>query len=121
MRSTSSKWRRRLWILPTMALLVLSCCCQAQPYQHSGKTQWQILEHWAPRVYQDTRNDDPNDYKFYEQQDMITRFDFDGDWDARNNWEHNCGHDAGFNGGKPYNPPAYAYASFAETSTHYFL
>jgi hypothetical protein len=45
--------------------------------------------------------------------DYITSFDFDGDYDARNNWEH---------AGDPRYPlAAHAYYSVVETTSHWFV
>jgi hypothetical protein len=43
--------------------------------------------------------------------DAITRFDFDGDWVASNNWDN----------ADKYNTPAYVYYDVRETHTHYFI
>ena len=45
--------------------------------------------------------------------DYITSFDFDGDDDARNNWEHT--------GDARYPLAAHAYYSVAETASHWFI
>lgn len=45
--------------------------------------------------------------------DFITRFDFDGDYEGRNNWEH---------AGDPRFPlAAYVYYSVLETGSHWYL
>lgn len=59
---------------------------------------------WAPIFYQDTDSDDPS-------ADMITKFDFDGDWKGNNNWEN-----------EPHKPHfAHVYYSVHETDKHYYL
>jgi len=74
-----------------------------------------ILKYWAPQVYHDTRDDTVLGYRFYESQDMISKVNFDGDWLATNNWEN-------FPRNGDYSSlAAYAYSSFVETETHYFL
>ncbi len=92
-------------------------------------TKLGIMQYWAPRVYHDTRDGDVclgveifgqcagSEYTFYEEQDMISGVNFDGDWNAKNNWENNC-HG---NNGNPIAPRAYVYSSFVETESHYFL
>jgi len=82
----------------------------------SDLSQDQILRHWAPQVYQDTRNDTVMGHTYYESADMIVRVDYDGDWDAGNNWDN-----LPPNGGDYSSLTACAYSSFVETETHYFL
>ena len=64
---------------------------------------------WAPIHHQDVDVD--GDHAVGGKADYITRVDFDGDWNARNNWE---------NTGK-FPLRAYAYYSVVETSTHWFI
>ena len=60
-----------------------------------------LARRFAPVLRQDTASD----------QDYITNFDFDGDWDGSNNWEH-----------QPLFPMrAYVYWSGLETTTHAYL
>ncbi len=66
------------------------------------------LEH-APIHYQDTAND--NDDGLDGKADYITSFDFDGDWDMKNNWENAA----------TVPMPAYVYYSVAETATHWYI
>jgi len=61
---------------------------------------------WAPVHHQDT---DSSDY----DADYLSAVDFDGDWDAKNNWEHQ---DDNVN-----NLKAKVYYSVVETSTHWYL
>ena len=64
-----------------------------------------LAEHWAPRIYQDT------DSSYYKG-DYITRFNFDGDYVGKNNWEN-------------LDPlptvPAHVYYAVSETLTHHFI
>jgi len=64
-----------------------------------------IAEHWAPRIYHDT------DSSYYKG-DYLTKFNFDGDYNGKNNWEN-------------LDPlptvPAYVYYAVSETLTHYFI
>src|SRR5215510_13614045 len=62
--------------------------------------------HWAPVHYQDT---DSSDY----DADYLSTVDFDGDWDAKNNWEHQDDNLARLTGA--------VYYSVVETSTHWHL
>jgi hypothetical protein len=60
---------------------------------------------YAPVWYQDVDASDPD-------ADYITNFDFDGDWDGDNNWQHQ-------NDGYPLK--AYIYYSVIETESHWFI
>ena len=64
-----------------------------------------LAEYWAPRWYQDT------DSSFYKG-DYLTRFEFDGDYNGKNNWESLDSYST---------VPAYIYYAVSETVTHYFL
>jgi hypothetical protein len=70
-----------------------------------------LAVHWAPIHYQDV--DQTGSHALGGAADYITRYDFDGDLNARNNWE-NAGN-ASFPLG------AHAYYSVVETSTHWYL
>lgn len=61
---------------------------------------------WAPVHYQDT---DSSDY----DADYLTKVDFDGDWNARNNWEAQDDNLARLTGA--------VYYSVVETATHWHL
>ncbi|GLY00023.1 MULTISPECIES: hypothetical protein [Actinoplanes] len=63
---------------------------------------------WAPIHYQDT--DVTGAHALGGKSDMITRYDFDGNLDGRDNWD-NAGTDTA----------AYAYYSVAETASHFFI
>ena len=41
-----------------------------------------LVEYWAPTIYQDVTTE------YDVRADFITRFDFDGDWSGVNNWEN---------------------------------
>lgn len=60
-----------------------------------------VAEHWAPTIYQETR----------DERDLLAAFDYDGDWDGSNNAAHV---DA-------YPKRAVVYSTVAETATHYFV
>ncbi|MEU7876202.1 hypothetical protein [Dactylosporangium sp. NPDC049140] len=68
-----------------------------------------LVQRWAPIHHQDV--DAHGRHAAGGRADEITRVDFDGDWDGRDNWEHAGGAAAA----------AYAYASVVETGTHWFL
>jgi hypothetical protein len=66
---------------------------------------------WAPVHRQDVDSTGP--HALGGTADYITRYDFDGDLNARNNWD---------NAGNPAYPlSAHAYYSVVETSTHWFI
>lgn len=66
---------------------------------------------WAPIHYQDV--DPTGSHALGGAADYITRYDYDGDLDARNNWDHA--------GNAAYPLSAHAYYSVAETGTHWFI
>ena len=88
-----------------------------------GQTKMELMKHWAPQVYQDTRNDKVTiipwiwTHQFYEAQDFILKVNYDGNWYAgdqrENSRKHGNSCGAGFAG--------HAYASMVETNTHYFF
>ena len=63
----------------------------------------ELAYHWAPIHYQDTAGNGKADY--------ITRFDYDGDWRALNNWDNL----------NRFPLRAYVYYSVSETDTHWFI
>lgn len=84
-------------------------------------TKLDLLQHWAPQVYQDTRRDEvgvwPLTYQYHEAQDLIVKADFDGNWYTGDNWENS---DLPNNGNYP-SMIGHAYSSLVETATHYYL
>ncbi|MBN2533318.1 MAG: hypothetical protein JXB88_10520 [Spirochaetales bacterium] len=68
-----------------------------------------LAEYWSPRFYQDM--DDTN-YKG----DVLTKFNFDGDYNGRNNWENLLSYNLGDHALK-----ACVYYSVVETSNFYFI
>ena len=66
---------------------------------------------WAPIHYQDV--DQTGSHALGGAADYITRYDFDGDLEGRNNWQHA--------GNAAYPLSAHAYYSVVETSTHWFI
>ncbi|WP_285750423.1 hypothetical protein [Lentzea sp. NBRC 105346] len=72
----------------------------------SAATDAELAAHWAPVHMQDT---DSSDY----DADYLSTVDFDGDWNALNNWESESGPLSRLTGA--------AYYSVVETSTHWFL
>lgn len=66
---------------------------------------------WAPVHHQDV--DRAGRHALDGKADYITRYDFDGDLDASNNWDHT--------GNPSYPLAAHAYYSVVETGTHWFI
>jgi hypothetical protein len=66
---------------------------------------------WAPIHYQDV--DATGSHALGGKADYLTRVNFDGDWNGRNNWDRAAQSDASFS--------AAAYYSVAETGTHWYL
>lgn len=79
----------------------------------SFEQQKEIAEHWAPIHYQSIRtNDGPfNNNGLNGKSDSLCSIDFDGDWNAINNWENLNNYRT--------QPSVYYYV--AATSTHYFI
>lgn len=73
---------------------------------HAAATDADLALRWAPVHYQDT---DSSDY----DADYLSTVDFDGDWNARNNWESQDDSVARLTGAVSY--------SVVETDTHWFL
>ncbi|MFY1672299.1 hypothetical protein ACN27G_20420 [Plantactinospora sp. WMMB334] len=66
---------------------------------------------WAPIHYQDV--DATGSHALGGRSDYITRVDFDGDLNGRNNWDNAAASSASF--------AAHAYYSVLETSTHWYI
>lgn len=71
----------------------------------------EIALRWAPIHYQDV--DQTGSHALGGAADYITRYDFDGDLNGRNNWDRA--------GNAAYPLSAHAYYSVVETSTHWFI
>jgi hypothetical protein len=93
------KWPSK-WFLPVVILgLFLTACEGNEPLPLD-----ELALYHAPIHYQDT--DDTR-----AEADFMTRFDYDGDWDALNNWENLETGDLS----------AWVYYSIVETCTHWFI
>ncbi|HEV8248137.1 MAG TPA: hypothetical protein VGP93_20320, partial [Polyangiaceae bacterium] len=77
----------------------------AEPNAEQRARYLEVARHWAPALYQDT------DSSLYVG-DYITKFNYDGDYNGKNNWEHLEGRTS---------LPAYVYYAVSETNTHYFV
>jgi hypothetical protein len=81
-----------------------------QPLSASDASQRaQLALRWAPVHYQDV--DQTGSHALGGRSDYITKYDLDGDLDARNNWENAA----------TAALAAHAYYSVVETSTHWFI
>jgi len=96
------------------SLCALSSGCGSEPLYDEPRTKDReeplepyraLARHWSPRIYQDTDDSFPLG-------DYITNFNFDGDYNGRNNWE-NLANKSSVN--------AYVYYAVSETLTHYFI
>ena len=85
------------------ALLCLFVFCGLVVAQKDRDVE--LATRFAPVFYQALGDKPRSDY--------ITNFDFDGDWQGDNNWNHA--------GSKEFPLKAYIYYSVSETSTHYFI
>ena len=77
----------------------------------SAADRAQLAVHWAPIHYQDV--DQTGSHALDGAADYITRYDFDGDLNGKNDWD-NAGNAA-------YPLSAHAYYSVVETSSHWFI
>ena len=73
--------------------------------QNTKGSDYEIAARFAPVLYQ-ALGDDP-------RADLITNFNFDGDWRGDNNWEHTAD--------KRFSLKTYIYYSVSQTQTHYFV
>jgi hypothetical protein len=78
---------------------------------NEAQARAEIAFHWAPIHYQDV--DQTGSHSLGGAADYIARYDFDGDLDARNNWDHA--------GDARYPLAAHAYYSVVETTSHWFI
>ncbi|WP_250007457.1 hypothetical protein [Actinoplanes sp. M2I2] len=86
---------------------VLAAAGLAAPGQ-AAPSRAELALRWAPVHYQDV--DSTGSHALSGKSDFITRYDFDGNLNGRDNWD---------NTGK--NTAAAAYYSVLETGTHYYL
>jgi len=117
----SMKWMFQA-CLPVLAALFAGCASEEDSSVDLALTEQglsatnaidraELALHWAPIHYQDV--DQTGGHALGGASDYITRVDFDGDFNARNNWDH-------LSSGS-YSRAAYAYYSVVETSTHWFI
>lgn len=95
----------RLAVLCTATTLILTGLLAPSPAL-AQPTDAALALHWAPVHYQDS---DSSDY----DADYLSTVDFDADWDAKNNWEHQDDNMSRLTGA--------VYYSVVETATHWFV
>jgi Secretion system C-terminal sorting domain len=100
-----------------ISLVIITLFYNTTQAQTSEPSKLEILQHWAPKIYQDVRSDKPFFHQYYEAQDFIVKVDFDGDWESSNSKSNSSIP----NGGDYSRMVGHAYTSFVETETHYFL
>lgn len=95
-----------------VAVLTVAGTAVAAPAPaRAGVSRADLALRWAPIHHQDV--DATGAHALGGRSDWITRVDFDGDWDGRNNWDRT---------GEPgVSLAAHAYYSVAETSSHWFI
>jgi hypothetical protein len=100
---------------PALAALLAACIAAAvtlavalapSPPALAAASDFELAYHWAPVHYQDTDSTDAD-------ADFLTAVDYDGDWQADNNWE---GQDD-----DPGRLTGAVYYSVVETATHWFV
>ncbi|MEV0952118.1 hypothetical protein [Promicromonospora sp. NPDC050249] len=79
------------------------------PAELSAASSADLAQRWAPIHYQDVDQTGTN--ALGGRSDYLAAYDFDGDLDARNNWENTGNHSLA----------ATAYYSVLETGTHWFV
>lgn len=72
---------------------------------HAAVSYDDLAAHWAPQIYQDVNAD------LDVRADFITNFNYDGDYQALNNW----------NNLDSFNENSYVYYKVSETATDYFI
>ncbi|EAY31087.1 T9SS type A sorting domain-containing protein [Microscilla marina] len=106
------------WVL--IAMLI----SQTVVGQSTPPSRLDIMKHWAPQIFQDTRNDKVGlkvgfwwvwSHQYYQGHDFIIKYDYDKDWNLDNN--------RSMAATNSYNPNLIAsvYGNYAETDTHIFI
>ncbi len=98
----------KLWknVLSIMLLIALLSASLPTKPANAAPTYRELAEHWAPDFYHEIN------YAYNWKADLITNFNFDGDWNASNNWDNLYG---------GYSLKSYVYYSVVESQTHYFI
>ena len=101
----------RVGLLALVATMLSACIVETgSPYYSNAPKarnarHRQLAQTWAPRIYQ-------NIDESYALGDYLTKFNFDGDYNGKNNWESLSQYTT---------VPAYVYYAVSETATHYFI
>ncbi|AGZ42265.1 hypothetical protein [Actinoplanes friuliensis] len=98
-------------IAAALALALVSAGFTAPAPAAAAVSRSELALRWAPIHYQDV--DATGSHALGGKSDYITRIDFDGDLNGRNNWDRAAQSGVSFS--------AAAYYSVAETSTHWFV
>ena len=81
--------------------------------------QMDIMQYWAPVVYQDFNTGTDFGRQMYGAKDAVVPFNFDGDWTAANNWANSIYQVNQQGSGAPLNGKVYA--SLIESDGFYFI
>ncbi|WP_380705347.1 NPP1 family protein [Salinithrix halophila] len=92
------------WVV--ICLILITGSILISPEADAAVDDTQLANRWAPVHYQDT---DSSDY----DADYLSAVNFDGDWDTKNNWEHQDDDQKRLQGN--------VYYSVSETKTHWFV
>ena len=99
--------RRIVAVLSAAAVVAVGLVVPA-PAAHAAASRADLALRWAPIHYQDV--DPSGSHALGGRSDYITKVDFDGDLNGRNNWDNASVVSA-----------SYAYYSVVETSSHWYL
>ena len=88
-----------------LPVCLLVSCLSGVAFSQSAAREREIAAAFSPIFYQALGDKPRSDY--------ITNFDFDGDWQGDNNWDHTDD--------KKFPLKAYIYYSVSETATHFFI
>lgn len=99
--------RRIVAVLSAAAVVAVGLVVPA-PAAHAAASRADLALRWAPIHYQDV--DPTGSHSLGGRSDYITKVDFDGDLNGRNNWDNASVVSA-----------SYAYYSVVETSSHWYL
>ncbi|HZE38485.1 MAG TPA: hypothetical protein VE172_06690 [Stackebrandtia sp.] len=93
-------------LLPVLLSAAVAASMVAATPANAQPTDAALAQRWAPVHHQDT---DSSDY----DADYLSTVNYDGDWDAKNNWEHQDDDVSRLTGA--------VYFSVVETRTHWFI
>ncbi|MCI3921308.1 hypothetical protein MO973_24380 [Paenibacillus sp. TRM 82003] len=93
------------WVGVALACILALLSVMPSAPVSAAASHRQLAEHWAPEFHQDIN------YAYNWKADLLTNFNYDGDWNAANNWDNLLN----------YPLKSYVYYSVVETQTHYFI